>query len=193
MLVEVLWARSAGEVFWGLGTLGAELCRPAGWSAVPPPPPSGRPPPASRLHFPAAPAGGGGGGSAGGRGRRCERRRGRCSPGTRAGDHGVRRAGESTLNPGDGGRDDDDEEGASLERAGPTRGKGGRGGEIAGGRLVSRGRAGSAAPRGARGPMRRPGDHGLQDQVSAAGPGSGRRGRAKAAGRGLRGGLVAGT
>lgn len=38
--------------------------------------------------------------------------------------------------------------------------------------------------------MRRPGDHGLQDQVSAAGPGGagpgeGRRGRARAAGQGL--------
>lgn len=46
--------------------------------------------------------------------------------------------------------------------------------------------------------MRRPGDHGLQDQVSAAapggaGPGAGWRGRARAAGRGWRGGLVAGT
>lgn len=46
--------------------------------------------------------------------------------------------------------------------------------------------------------MRRPGDHGLQDQVSAAGqggagPGAGRRGRARAEGRGSRGGLVAGS
>lgn len=80
-------------------------------------------PHASGLHFPAAPAVSG----AGGRGRRCERRRGRRAPGTRAGDHGARPAGASTLTPGGdsscGGR------GASLERAGPClrEGRKGRG------------------------------------------------------------------
>lgn len=68
----------------------------------PTPPPSLAPPPKSRLQFPAAPADGGGGG-AGGRGRRCEKRRGRRAPGTRAGDHGVRPAEASALTPGGGG------------------------------------------------------------------------------------------
>lgn len=76
--------------------------------------PQAVPPPGSGLHFPAASAGGGGG--AGRRRRPGERRRGRCAPGTRAGDHGVRRAGASTLTPGGGGGD----EGASCERAGPA-------------------------------------------------------------------------
>lgn len=119
----------------------------------------------SRLHFPAAPAAGG----AGGWGRLCERRRGRRAPGTRAGDHGVRPARASTLTPGGDGSGGG--EGASLERAGPglREGRKGRGERR---REAGRPRAGgqrSAAPSGARGSMRRPRDHGLQDQVSAAG------------------------
>lgn len=61
------------------------------------------------------------------------------------------------------------------------------------------GRSASEAPSGARRSMRRPRDHGLQDQVSAAGqsragPGRalGRRGRARAAGRGPRWGTCCG-
>lgn len=85
---------------------------------IPPtPPPSRAPPPMSQLQFPAAPAGGGGGGGgAGGRGWRCERRRGRRAPGTRAGDHGVRPAEASALTPGGGGGGCG--WGARLERAG---------------------------------------------------------------------------
>lgn len=141
-------------------------------------------PHASGLHFPAGPAVSG----AGGRGRRCERRRGRRAPGTRAGDHGVRLAGASTLTPG--GDCSGGGLGASLERAGPClrEGRKGRGERR---REAGRPRAGgqrSAAPNGARGSMRRPRDHGLQDQVSAAGRSRarGRRGWGRAAGRGPR-------
>lgn len=138
-------------------------------------------PHASGLHFPAAPSVSG----AGGRGRRCERRRGRRAPGTRAGDHGVRPAGASTLTPGGDCRGGG--QGAILQRAGPClrEGRKGRGERR---REAGRPRAGgqrSAAPSGARGSMRRPRDHGLQDQVSAAGRSGarGRRGWARAAGR----------
>lgn len=128
------------------------------------PAPRGQPH-ASGLHFPAGPAVSG----AGGRGRRCERRRERRAPGTRAGDHGVRLAGASTLTPG--GDSSGGGQGASLERAGLClrEGRKGRGERQ---REAGRPRAGgqrSAAPSGARGSMRRPRDHGLQDQVSAAG------------------------
>lgn len=126
----------------------------------------------------AARAGGGGG----------VRDGGRRAPGTRAGDHGVRPAVASTLTPG--GDSSGGGKGASLERAGPClrEGRKGRGERR---REAGRPRAGgqsSAAPSGARGSMRRPRDHGLQDQVSAAGRSRagcvGRRGWAIAAGRG---------
>ena len=134
-------------------------------------------------------AGGGGG----------VRRRGRRAPGTRAGDHGVRRAEASALTPGGGGGGG----GASLERAGPSlrEGRKGRGERR---REAGRPQAGGqrSAERGpraheeARGPWAPGSSECGRAGRSRAGRGAARPGkgcRARAAGLGPRGGLVAGA